>query len=54
MGHPLEDFDVVYGYPWDGEEPMMRDLMLRYGSPTARLVLHGVESGMRIIERKGR
>jgi hypothetical protein len=54
MGHPLEDFDVVYAYPWDGEEPMMRDLMLRFGAPSARLILHGVESGMRIVEPRRR
>jgi hypothetical protein len=48
MGHPLEDFDLVYAYPWNGEEPMMRDLMLRYGARDARLLIHGGEAGMRI------
>ena len=41
LGHPLEDFDVVYGYPWGGEEPMMHDLMHRYGRSGAHLLLHG-------------
>ena len=41
LGHPLDDFDVVYGYPWSGEEPMMRDLMRSYGRKGARLLLHG-------------
>ena len=41
LGHPLEDFDVVYGYPWGGEESMMRDLMRRYGRPGGCLLLHG-------------
>ena len=54
MGHPLEDFDVVYGYPWDGEEPMMRDLMRRYGAPGATLLLHGAESGTTAVEAKPR
>jgi hypothetical protein len=40
LGRPLEDFDVVYGYPWSGEAPMMRDLMRQYGAPGARLILH--------------
>ena len=40
LGHPLDDFDVVYGYPWGGEEPMMLDLMRAYGSRDARLLLH--------------
>ncbi|HKO16603.1 MAG TPA: hypothetical protein VJU87_10205 [Gemmatimonadaceae bacterium] len=43
LGHPLDDFDVVYGYPWIGEEPMMLDLMRSYGRPGARLLLHGTD-----------
>lgn len=43
LGHPLEDFDIVFGYPWSGEEPIMRDLMTRYGRRDARLVIHGAE-----------
>jgi hypothetical protein len=35
LGHPLEDFDVVYGYPWDGESAIMRDVMKRYGRADA-------------------
>lgn len=41
LGHPLEEFDVVYAYPWMGEEALMHDLMRRWGSPRARLLLHG-------------
>ena len=48
MGHPLEDFDVVYAYPWNGEEPMMRDLMQSYGARGARLLIHGGEAGVRV------
>ena len=46
---PLDDFDLVYGYPWEGEEPMMRDLMRRYGAPGARLLLNGVDPGVRVF-----
>lgn len=53
LGHPLEDFDVVYGFPWPGEEPMMLDLMRAYGGTGARLVLHGGEAGVRVF-RDGR
>jgi hypothetical protein len=49
LRHPLDDFDLVYGYPWDGEEPMMRDLMRRYGAPGARLLLNGVTPGVRVF-----
>jgi hypothetical protein len=41
LQQPLEDFDVVFGYPWSGEAAMMRDLMRAYGSPDARLILWG-------------
>lgn len=41
IGHPLEDFDVVFAYPWGGEEPMMLDLMARYGQRGGLLLLNG-------------
>ena len=47
LGHPLDDFDVVYAFPWSGEEPMMRDLMRQYGRKGARLLLHG-DSDVRV------
>lgn len=53
LQHPLDDFDVVYGYPWPGEEPMMQDLMRCYGDKGAFLVLHGGTEGIRIF-RDGR
>lgn len=40
LGRPLDDFHVVFGYPWDGEEAMMLDLMQVHGRPDARLVIH--------------
>lgn len=49
IGHPLDDFDLVYGYPWNGEEPMMRDLMRAYGRPGAGLILHGGTEGVRVF-----
>jgi len=52
LGHPLDDFDLVFGYPWGGEEAMMFDLMKQYGSPDARLLLHGAK-GVQIY-RKGK
>ena len=46
LGRPLEDFEVVYGYPWTGEESLMHDLMRRYGSPDAILLLHRVSGAV--------
>jgi hypothetical protein len=53
LGHPLEDFDLVFVFPWTGEEPMMHDVMRRHGSRTARLMLYGVSQGVEIY-REGR
>ena len=53
LGHPLDDFDVVYGYPWDGEEAIMHDLMRAYGARGARLVLPSGTEGIRVF-RDGR
>lgn len=50
IGHPLDHFDLVYGYPWDGEEPMMRDLMRCYGRPGAHLIVHGGTDGVRVFQ----
>jgi hypothetical protein len=46
LGHPLEDFDVVFAYPWSGEEPMMHDVMRRYGNRRATLLVYGVADGV--------
>jgi hypothetical protein len=46
LGHPLEDFDIVFAFPWTGEEPMMQDVMRRYGGRGARLLLYGVTNGV--------
>src|SRR6185503_4401772 len=52
LGHGLDDFDVVYAYPWDGEAPMMLDLMRTYGSSKASFLLNG-DDGVQIY-RNGR
>jgi len=39
LGLQLEDFDLVFGYPWSGEEPIMLDIMKRYGSKDARFLM---------------
>jgi SAM-dependent methyltransferase len=53
LGRPLHDFHVVYGYPWDGEQPVMHDLMRRYGARGARLMMQSGNDGVRIF-REGR
>jgi hypothetical protein len=53
LGRALEDFDVVFGYPWGGEEPVMHDVMQRYGSPKAILLLYDASGEVRAF-RGGR
>jgi hypothetical protein len=53
LRHPLEDFDLVFGFPWDDEAPMMHDLMRRYGGREARLLLHDAARGVEVF-RDGR
>ena len=46
LGRALDDFDVVFGYPWGGEEPVLLDLMKRYGNPESLLLMHSVNDGV--------
>lgn len=53
LGHSLDEFDVVYGYPWDGERDLMLDVMSRYGRRDATLLLNHVNDGV-VAYRHGR
>lgn len=46
LGLSLEDFDVVFGYPWGGEERVMLDVMQRFGRRDALLLLHDANAGV--------
>ncbi|HEX9166644.1 MAG TPA: hypothetical protein VF862_12100 [Gemmatimonadales bacterium] len=46
LGHSLDEFDVVFGYAWDGEEPVMLDIMKQYGRADALLLLHSATGGV--------
>jgi hypothetical protein len=52
LGIPLDEFDVVFGYPWPGEDVIMIDLMRAYGAPDGLLLLHD-ENGV-TVHGKGR
>jgi len=47
LGRALDEFDVVFGYPWDGEMQLMQDVMRRYGRPDALLLLYDATAGVR-------
>jgi hypothetical protein len=53
LGHTLEEFDVVYGYPWDGEAELMLDVMKRYGRADATLLLNHASEGI-VAYRRGK
>jgi predicted O-methyltransferase YrrM len=46
LGHALDEFDVVFGYAWDGEEPVMLDIMKQYGRANTLLLLHSASEGV--------
>ena len=46
LGRALDDFDVVFGYPWAGEAPVMCDVMRRYGRADVVLLLHDAVAGV--------
>ena len=54
LGRALADFDVVYGYPWNGEAPMMRDLMAKFGRRDALLLLNDTIEGVHAERRASR
>lgn len=51
LGVPLDEFDLVYAYPWGGEEAAMLDLLRAHGSPETRLLLHLVSGELRLMHR---
>ncbi len=53
LGMPLDEFDLVYAYPWSGEEAMMLDLFRAHGSSDGRLLLYLVSGELRLM-RHGR
>jgi hypothetical protein len=52
LGYGLDDFDVVYGYPWDGEQPMMEDIMRLHGGPHALLLLMDPVAGLHVSKQR--
>ena len=46
----LDEFDVVYGFPWMGEEQMLLDLMNSHGRRDAHLVLHTAQDGTKTYQ----
>mgnify|MGYP006180718849 CR=1 FL=1 len=52
LGRELPDFDLVYGYPWAGEDGIMLDVMRRRGRDGAKLLLNRGSDGIHTYEVK--
>ncbi|MEN0110486.1 MAG: hypothetical protein AAF805_07145 [Planctomycetota bacterium] len=53
LGLDPDDFDVVFAYPWPGEEAVVFDLFAEFAAVGALLLTHHGEDGMR-LQRKVR
>lgn len=49
MGLDLADFDLVYAYPWPGEEEWLIELVRRFGGPRTRLMVYTVRDGFELL-----
>lgn len=48
MGLELSDFDVIFCYPWPGEEAWLAEMMRRHARPDAVLLTYDAKEGFRI------
>jgi hypothetical protein len=51
LGRSLEDFDLVFAFPWEGETPIMHDVMRRRGGRGARFLLYHAKEGVQVYRR---
>lgn len=51
LGLPLDAFDLVYAYPWSGEEATLLDLLRVHGAPEGCLLLHLTSGELRLLRR---
>lgn len=52
--HDIEDFDLIYAFPWPGEEELYLDLFEQRGAPDALLLTyHGPTEGLRLHGKSG-
>lgn len=54
LAHEPADWDVVFAYPWPGEEHVIERLFERYAAPGALLLTHRSEKGVRLQRKGGR
>jgi hypothetical protein len=48
LGIGLDDFDLVFAYPWPGEEDWLREILRRFARPETLLLTYDVAEGFRV------
>ncbi|MHC5063529.1 MAG: methyltransferase domain-containing protein [Planctomycetota bacterium] len=48
LGDKLSDFDLIYAFPWPGEEQLHIDIMRRHARADALLLLYASRDGLQI------
>jgi predicted O-methyltransferase YrrM len=49
LGMDLTDFDLIYAYPWPGDEDWLRDLVRRHARRDALLLTYDAQEGFRTV-----
>ncbi len=49
LGFELDDFDLIYAYPWPGEEDWLHELVRRHARPGALLLTYDASEGFRLV-----
>ena len=48
IGMDLQDFDLVYGYPWPTEHELFKGIMKSFGSPHSQLLIYDAREGIAV------
>ena len=50
LGIELSECDLVFAYPWPGEEDWLREMVRRFGRPDTLLLTYDVREGFRLSD----
>lgn len=53
LGLELNDFDLVFAYPWPGEEHLLTELFEKYAAEEALLLLYDQFNSIRLLRKVG-
>ncbi len=48
LGMELDDFDLIFAYPWPGDEEWLQELIRRHARPGAVLLTYDVTEGFQV------